>query len=69
MKRKREWRCSECGHLLGVLEGNRLHIRFARGHEYIVGLPVTCVCRTCRSVNELGLQQIERGGPALPNGK
>jgi phage FluMu protein Com len=50
---KREWRCTRCGKLLGVLEGNRLHIRFARGHEYIVGLPVTSVCRSCRTLNEL----------------
>ena len=50
---EREWRCSRCGKLLGVLEGERLHIRFARGHEYLVGLPTTCVCRSCRTLNEI----------------
>ena len=42
---KRDWRCTHCDKLLGVLEGARLHIRFARGHEYIVGFPATNVCR------------------------
>lgn len=50
---EREWRCTNCGKLLGVKEGNRLHIRFARGHEYLVGLPTTGVCRCCRTLNEL----------------
>jgi hypothetical protein len=30
----------------------RLHLRFARGHEYLVGFPATSVCRSCRTVNE-----------------
>lgn len=47
-----EWRCTRCGKLLAVLRGDRLHISFARGHEYLVGLPVTCVCRNCRTLNE-----------------
>jgi len=50
---EREWRCTKCGKLLGVFEGERLHIRFARGHEYLVGLPTTGVCRYCRTLNEL----------------
>jgi len=59
---KQEWRCTRCGKLLGVLEGTRLHIRFARGHEYIVGFPATSVCRGCRTLNELAVQREERGG-------
>lgn len=47
-----DWRCTRCGKLLAVLRGDRLHISFARGHEYLVGLPVTCVCRNCRTLNE-----------------
>lgn len=47
-----DWRCASCGRLLAVLRGDRLHIRFARGHEYLVGLPVACVCRNCRTLNE-----------------
>jgi phage FluMu protein Com len=49
----REWRCTRCGKLLGLREGDRLHIRFARGHEYLVGFPVTSICRSCRALNEL----------------
>jgi hypothetical protein len=48
-----EWRCTRCGKLLGVLQENRLHIRFSRGHEYLVGFPITGVCRGCRTLNEL----------------
>lgn len=51
--RKTEWRCKECGKLLGEIEGTRLHIRVSRGREYLVGLPVTSVCRGCHSLNEL----------------
>ena len=50
---KTEWRCSQCNKLLGVLKDDRLHLRFARGHEYLVGFPATSVCRTCRTLNEL----------------
>jgi hypothetical protein len=50
---EQEWRCSHCGKLLGIVCERRLHLRFARGHEYLVGLPATCVCRTCRTLNEL----------------
>jgi phage FluMu protein Com len=57
---KREWRCTRCEKLLGVLEGTRLHIRFARGHEYIVGFPATSVCRACRTLNELDVSQETR---------
>ena len=46
---KRDWRCTHCDKLLGVLEGARLHIRFARSHEYIVGFPATSVCRRQRA--------------------
>ncbi len=49
----RDWRCSKCRKLLAVLRGDRLHIRFARGHEYLVGFPATSVCRSCRTLNEL----------------
>ena len=50
-----KWRCRGCGHLLGIADGDRLHIRFARGHQYWAALPVTCVCRKpgCNTLNEL----------------
>lgn len=49
----KEWRCTSCGKLLGLLRDGRLHLRFARGHEYLVGFPATSVCRGCRTLNEL----------------
>ena len=50
-----KWSCRECGHLLGIADGDRLHIKFARGHQYWVALPVTCVCKNprCNTLNEL----------------
>ena len=53
---RQEWRC-KCGKLLGVLDDGRLHIRFARGYQYMVGFPVSTVCRDCGALNEL-----EEGG-------
>jgi len=50
---KHTWRCSGCDKLLGVLNGERIHIRFSRGHEYLVGFPATGVCRGCGELNEI----------------
>lgn len=47
------WRCKQCGKRLGDVKGNRLHIRFSRGHQYIVGFPATVVCRDCETLNEV----------------
>ena len=52
---EREWRCTRCGKLLGLFKGERLHIRFARGHEYFVGFPATSVCRSCQTLNEAAI--------------
>ena len=46
-----EWRCTGCGKLLGVGRDGRLHLRFARGHEYLVGFPVQATCRGCGVLN------------------
>lgn len=54
----REWRCRRCGKLLGAVESGRLHVRLARGHEYIVSLPAATVCRGCRALNELRSQPL-----------
>ena len=48
-----EWRCTRCRKLLGALLDGRLHLKFARGHEYLVALPAIGVCRGCGSLNEL----------------
>lgn len=50
---EKEWRCRRCGKLLGVVRDGRLHLRFTRGHEYLVGFPATGTCRSCRTLNEL----------------
>ena len=51
--KKTEWRCKQCGKLLGEVEGTRLHLKFAKGYDYLVSLPATSVCRKCHSLNEL----------------
>jgi hypothetical protein len=48
-----KWRCTRCDKLLGVVRSSRLHVRFARGHQYIVALPATCTCRSCGTLNHL----------------
>jgi RNase P subunit RPR2 len=45
-----EWRCHECGKLLGVRHGARLHIRLQR-HNYLVSLPVEATCHGCGTKN------------------
>jgi len=47
-----EWRCTRCDKLLGVCRDGRMHLRFARGHEYFVGLPVQATCRGCGTLNQ-----------------
>lgn len=47
-----EWRCTRCNRLLGIFQDGRLHIQFARGHKYLVGVPATSVCRSCQTLNE-----------------
>ena len=46
-----EWRCVECGKLLGVRHGARVHIRLQR-HNYLVSLPVKAVCYGCGTENK-----------------
>lgn len=45
-----EWRCVECGKLLGVRHGARLHIRLQR-HNYVVTLPAEAICPACEAKN------------------
>lgn len=45
-----DWRCLECGKLLGVRHGAQLHIRL-QGHSYLVSLPVEVACRGCGAHN------------------
>ena len=50
--RSSEWRCTRCEKLLGVCRDGRMHLRFARGHEYFVGFPVVAPCRGCGTLNQ-----------------
>ncbi len=64
-----EWRCARCGRLLGILSGERLHVKFSRGHEYLVSLPVTGVCKGCQSLNELkDVVSTKKGNTGEPSG-
>ena len=49
----RDWRCSNCDRLLGRHEGERIHLKMDRAHEYLVSLPATATCRGCGALNEL----------------
>ncbi|MCA8882023.1 MAG: hypothetical protein KDA73_19185 [Rhodobacteraceae bacterium] len=46
-----DWRCRCCGKRLGLCFADHVHLRFARGHEYLVGYPVTATCRGCNTLN------------------
>ena len=46
------WRCTCCNKLLGVFRDGRVHLRFSRGHEYLVSLPAQATCRGCGTLNE-----------------
>jgi RNase P subunit RPR2 len=48
-----EWRCTKCFKLLGICQNDRVHLRFAREHEYLVSLPVAATCRDCGTLNEI----------------
>ena len=47
-----DWRCHNCRKLLGRLKNGVMHLRFERGHEYIVSLPAVATCRGCNSLNK-----------------
>lgn len=46
------WECTCCGKLLGTIDGGRLHLKIARGREYLAGFPATCACPRCGTLNE-----------------
>ena len=49
----RDWRCKRCFKLLGHRNEAGVHVRFARGHQYMMSTPVTAACRSCGTLNEL----------------
>lgn len=48
-----DWRCHACNRLLGRWRGDRLHIHFKRGADYLVRTPATATCRGCGALNEV----------------
>jgi len=61
-----EWRCNQCGRLLGQLLDGRLHLQIARGRAYLVGFPVTTACLGCRALNELATANALVARPKAP---
>lgn len=49
--RGEDWRCSDCGKLLGRICGHDVHIRFERRHEYVATLPASATCKQCGTLN------------------
>lgn len=51
-----EWRCRRCGTLLGIVSGDRLHLRYKDAQYIVCGTDpeVIAVCRSCKSVDEWG---------------
>jgi len=48
-----EWRCHCCGKLLGVPQGDEMHIKIKSCQEYLVAYPVTAKCHGCGTLNRL----------------
>jgi len=52
---EKEWRCKDCGTLIGIIKNNRITIRFKK-LQYIVELisgSILNICRNCSTINEL----------------
>lgn len=45
-----EWRCHDCGRLLGKTNGIQMQIR-RKPLDYVVGFPVLAICPGCGSLN------------------
>jgi phage FluMu protein Com len=46
----KEWRCHDCGRLLGKTNGSQMQIR-RQPLDYVVGFPVLATCPGCGSLN------------------
>jgi len=49
-----KWRCTQCGAVLGLQRGHRLHVRHKEAQYVIEGAEylVTALCRRCSTLNE-----------------
>jgi len=58
-----DWRCTRCAKLLGVNRDGRMHLRFARGHEYFVSFPVWTVAVSTFKSETYRFLRLERPTP------
>jgi len=49
---EKEWRCRQCGTLLGVERGGKMHLKYKTA-QFVVTGPVMGVCRRCAEINEI----------------
>lgn len=65
----KEWRCKKCNTLLGVVIGERLHLRYKQAQYVVNGdnYNVIAVCRNCFSVNDRNGEK-EPPTPVAANG-
>lgn len=46
----RDWRCHDCGKLLGKCNGQQMHIR-RKPAEFMASFPITAKCPGCGALN------------------
>ena len=51
-----DWRCQDCGRLLGKTNGVQMQIR-RKPFDYVVGFPVSATCPGCGSLNVTNTKQ------------
>ena len=51
LQSEKEWRCRQCGTLLGVERAGRLHLKYKTA-QYVVSGQVMAVCRRCSEISE-----------------
>ena len=51
LQNEKEWRCRQCGTLLGVERGGRLHLKYKTA-QFVVSGQVMAVCRRCSEISE-----------------
>jgi len=59
------WRCSHCGTLLGLTDGERVEIQTSEGGVCLAGLPALCTCE-CNTPNALFISKESKGAAAPP---
>ena len=64
LQNESEWRCRQCGTLLGVERGGRLHLKYKTA-QFVVSGEVMAVCRRCAEISET---VVGAGAGALGNG-